>query len=435
MSKCNKCPVLIESENEPGASIKCVYCIKMFHPSCVGLTKTLMKNVCNQKSFKWNCDECSKEVDMNVLIIEKLNIIEQSLKNRDQVIENLSKQVKELSNKIQPNNCNSVSGTPAITPSGGMKRSWAEITGENNEFRTPISENNVPNTPKRIKFANKLPARKADDNVLIVKTKAKPNENGENSMETGVVQLSESAADVVKRSLDPAKDNVKIARQTANGHIVLQCKDKQSMNTIKMKLCAAAGDTHDVAEPKVYKPLVKTHNLEPKYENKTLLLSDLRTQNPEIFNSDSTITVIDCKQYKQRVSNAQKENTTDKQLFYATLEIDIETFRRVIDYKHVLCGWHRCPVYEHVMVLRCFKCNQYGHIANECKESNAICALCSGQHEMKECKSTEYNCVNCTKYNEKYRTKVDPKHPAFSIKCPVMCKKIDERKKHIRYES
>lgn len=433
MSACNHCNKTIETESDSGASIKCFVCKKVFHASCAGVTKTVMKNVCNQKSFRWNCEQCNKSVDTvitNIAIFEKLNRIEEAIKSRDKKIDELTKKVDEISNKSQQSACNSVSATPVT------KRRWGDT--DTSDVRTPISEN-VSNTPKRIRFANsnvnnnnKLPARKIDENILIVKTKVKSAEDMETEADTE--NKSETAADVVKRSLDPIKDNVKIARQTANGHVVLQFKDKESMNTVKSKLNAAAGATHDVAEPKVYKPLVKIHNLESRYVDKQMLRNDLIAQNPEIFSSESNITVIDCKKYHKRETNTKKRQFTDEELLYATIEIDLDTFRKISATKYLLCGWHRCAAYEHVMVLRCFKCNEYGHIADECKQTEAVCPLCSDQHEMKDCKATEHKCINCTKYNEKYRTKVDSKHPAFSIKCPVMCMKVNQRKKHIRYE-
>ncbi|KAK7015691.1 hypothetical protein R3P38DRAFT_3204207 [Favolaschia claudopus] len=50
-------------------------------------------------------------------------------------------------------------------------------------------------------------------------------------------------------------------------------------------------------------------------------------------------------------------------------------------------------------LTQCYKCQQYGHIAKYCKNSEC-CALCAGNHATKSCPSTDYHsqfcCTNCS---------------------------------------
>ncbi|KAF9443080.1 hypothetical protein P691DRAFT_680264 [Macrolepiota fuliginosa MF-IS2] len=48
---------------------------------------------------------------------------------------------------------------------------------------------------------------------------------------------------------------------------------------------------------------------------------------------------------------------------------------------------------------QCAKCQAYGHIVTECKETKDICGNCGGLHQTAECESAEkeeaYRCINC----------------------------------------
>lgn len=81
---------------------------------------------------------------------------------------------------------------------------------------------------------------------------------------------------------------------------------------------------------------------------------------------------------------------------------------------------------------RCFKCNGFNHKSTECKNKQA-CLKCGEDHNVKECKSNEYKCVNCDITNKKFKTNFKIDHKAHSAQCPIYNKKLEIERKQILY--
>jgi len=70
---------------------------------------------------------------------------------------------------------------------------------------------------------------------------------------------------------------------------------------------------------------------------------------------------------------------------------------------------------KYVRIIRCYRCNCYGHMTNDCK-FDEHCAKCSNRHDSRECNSVNLTCINCKSLNDK---SVDCNHSADSPKCQV----------------
>lgn len=91
-----------------------------------------------------------------------------------------------------------------------------------------------------------------------------------------------------------------------------------------------------------------------------------------------------------------------------------------------------CSIYEHVSILRCFKCNQYNHSVNNCPNEES----CGNSHEYKTktCLSNNPNkCINCINANKKFNPKLDVNHTSFDISCPTYLRLVNQRKVNIDY--
>lgn len=91
-----------------------------------------------------------------------------------------------------------------------------------------------------------------------------------------------------------------------------------------------------------------------------------------------------------------------------------------------------CNVYEYVNVMRCFRCCGYNHKSSVCRNKMA-CLRCGGKHKIKECEANISECINCKQTGEKLKLNLDLNHPAWSRICPVYQKKIDSKRKQIKY--
>ena len=81
----------------------------------------------------------------------------------------------------------------------------------------------------------------------------------------------------------------------------------------------------------------------------------------------------------------------------------------------VFLGASSFRVEDYINVLKCFRCQRYGHVAKNCVHEIA-CGLCSEAHITRDCpeKDTDtFKCINCIRGN-----KITVCHSTNSKKCP-----------------
>lgn len=63
--------------------------------------------------------------------------------------------------------------------------------------------------------------------------------------------------------------------------------------------------------------------------------------------------------------------------------------------KHALVDLVRVKIEPYIEVLRCMRCQTFGHIAPKCKREKPVCAKCAGEHDTRQCSSTDRKCTHC----------------------------------------
>lgn len=101
--------------------------------------------------------------------------------------------------------------------------------------------------------------------------------------------------------------------------------------------------------------------------------------------------------------------------------------------KRISIGWNRCIVYEVIRVKRCFKCQGYNHISENCRNKKS-CRNCGDEHDMKECECVYKKCVNCVTINEKFNTQFAYNHSSNDPNCPIFLRKLEQYKRNINYD-
>lgn len=96
------------------------------------------------------------------------------------------------------------------------------------------------------------------------------------------------------------------------------------------------------------------------------------------------------------------------------LDVDNDLKEYLIAKRRICIDLERYRLVEFSPIIRCFKCQGFGHMSNRCKGA-LHCAKCSAEHLTRDCKSAEIVCANC--YFKDPDTGCD--HRADSLNCPA----------------
>jgi hypothetical protein len=378
-SVCSMCDEELENDDE----IVCDgVCGKKFHfNKCLKLTKTKLKFITEDKNVKWFCIECVSVIDS---IFIKMNTILSVLNKHD---DKFSKQ-EELLNEMK----NTVTDMKTKMNSSDIEIKKAIKTVSDKKSETNLSFSEILKT-------------KINDPVVILRPKS---EN----------QTSEITKNEVKKTINPVNLEISSFRSGPKGAVVIGCKSTEDRDKLKKDAENKLGEKYEINIPQLKNPRLKIFGLSEKYES-AQLIGLIRKQNHEI--NDTAIIEV-----------RKNEKVKNRNIFVAVLEVDAETFRKLMSVGKINIGWDRCPVFEDISVDRCFKCEGYFHKSAKCTNKVA-CPICAGEHLLKDCKSKTRCCINCVKANENLKLSLNTSHAAWSRDCSVLIRKMDSEQKRINY--
>jgi hypothetical protein len=214
-------------------------------------------------------------------------------------------------------------------------------------------------------------------------------------------QLGAETINQIKSVFDPVANNINGVKSVSKGGVVIMCNDLESTKKCREEIPTKLGDAYDVNVSKQKNPLLKIWGLSEILE-KEEFIQRLKKQNECVLES-ADLNVVNIKKNPRGVM--------------CLLEADQQTHESLLAVGRVLIGWDSCRVYQHIDILRCFKCSQFGHIAANCR-NQLCCAKCCGDHDGQDCYSVDVKCVNCVGANERLKLNLDVNHASFSLKCP-----------------
>ena len=232
-------------------------------------------------------------------------------------------------------------------------------------------------------------------------------------------QTSDTTKKICKESLNPTelKIGIENVRKIRNGGIAITCKSKE-IQKVNAEVMSKLGRDYTTKIPELRKPRLRIFYIEEEMEDEELKKA-IRNQNPDTIKEDSEIGI--------------KINKKSKNSYIVVIEVDAQTFTRVMEEQRLKIKWQRCQVKEYVGISRCMKCYSYDHWNEGCPNGNR-CVKCGGKHMAKECKTNEVKCSNCKDANEKLQLNLDINHSVLDQECPVYQRKLRRKRMAIRYE-
>lgn len=233
-------------------------------------------------------------------------------------------------------------------------------------------------------------------------------------------QESEKTKSDLKGKLNPTnlEIGIKQIRSVKDGGVLIKCNNMEDIERLKRETQKKLQKGYVVKTYSKKSPRLKIVGFEDEL-NSDELMECLFKQNACI---NKTTAKIETKIIKKM-----------KNLFMAIVECDPSTFKSILDQGKVNIGWSVCRVFEHVQVLRCFKCGGFNHIAATCK-SDITCKMCaSSSHSTADCDALEHKCANCIQIKSTANIEVDINHSMFDINCPSYQRQVNFEKRNINY--
>ena len=157
----------------------------------------------------------------------------------------------------------------------------------------------------------------------------------------------------------------------------------------------------NVKLPTKLKPMLILKGIN-KHTEKTKLLNIIYSQNPEFKENNIGKEEIQIK------FTTQNKNLA---LYNTILMVSPEVFEICINKKRINIDHQKIHVSEHIPLLQCFKCLQFGHTTKHCRNTEQNCSHCAARdHTYRACvhknDPSKTVCLNCKSHNTKYNLKI-----------------------------
>lgn len=76
------------------------------------------------------------------------------------------------------------------------------------------------------------------------------------------------------------------------------------------------------------------------------------------------------------------------------IDVNNTTKQVLIEKSKIIIQYNRVRIQNYVPINRCYKCQQFGHVAFNCRNKQ-ICGGCGDLHDTRNCTSDKIICVNC----------------------------------------
>lgn len=233
------------------------------------------------------------------------------------------------------------------------------------------------------------------------------------------LNTSSATKKALMKAIKPTDDGFQVVgiKKTANSGVVLrltndsQIKKLQSVEGIK-----AAGLR--LEKPKGRRPRILIKDVPGTLEDGAFMTA-LYRQNIKGEHSISEESFLKTtKIVRRRILNNGRK--------WIGLEIEPELRKHLINTKDkIFIDWATCRFVDDLEIVRCMKCQQYGHVAKFCLEKSSCCGYCAEAHDTKNCKNNTLKdfkpvCAACKRF------KKPDNHVSGSPDCPSYKSKLEQ---------
>lgn len=269
------------------------------------------------------------------------------------------------------------------------------------------------NLAVKVPGVNKPVIPKAKPSVLIY-----PDETQKETMNSSL--LTKQA---VMRAIKPSTMGIRVekVRDLRNAGICIELANEEDAK--KLQAADTLGQIGVTSKlPGKRNPRIAIFNIPSECDTDTIL--------DEICNQ-----VPNTNRYTMRTVG--KMGPRNKDTYHAIIECNNDDRKKIIEKGKLYLDWSACPIKDHISILQCFKCQEFGHVAEKCTSNKPTCRFCSSQdHDSKDCPEKtkadfKPQCALCKKFSIPNTEHIasDNKH------CEIWKRRYMATLKSIDYES
>lgn len=223
-------------------------------------------------------------------------------------------------------------------------------------------------------------------------------------------QSSEETKSLVQKLIRPEnmKLQVRGLRKTRHGGVIISTDSKDDVEKLKQSVqLSSSGLTVD--EPYKRKPRI------------IIIGVPASMQESEVFKCVFQQNLADkidmtLETFLTTIKLSHKSGKMDAETCNYIIEVPAHIRKALITQDRVFVHWRAYPVRDFTLVSRCFKCQQYGHVAKTCRQTDSRCGHCGDLgHIIDECtkKMEPPKCATCSRF------KKPNNHKTGDAECPA----------------
>nr|XP_018915290.1 PREDICTED: uncharacterized protein LOC109042819 [Bemisia tabaci] len=163
-------------------------------------------------------------------------------------------------------------------------------------------------------------------------------------------------------------------------------------------------------EVKDKKPMVRINGVDSDIKEEELI-EEIRSKNFQGWDKEV---------FKKAVGKGIKKKTRNEKFATWILEVSGQLRQQILDMGTVFVAYNGCRVWDHIDILRCYKCHKFGHPAKRCGEKEEVCSWCGKTgHRRADCKVAAPTCPCCSSQ------KIRADHDVFDHGCPSLIREME----------
>lgn len=225
-------------------------------------------------------------------------------------------------------------------------------------------------------------------------------------------ETADAVKEVVLSTIKPTEDGIKVtAMRKSKSGVLVTVADDASWTTVSRHQGLRDKGLR-VQEPEKRMPRIAVYGMDRSYA-KEEITGLVYKQN---FRSD-----IEEDKFKQGFIPLYKTGRKDLTKGAWVVRVSPEIRDMIMKAGRIYIGWDSCRVEDEAGIMRCFRCQSYGHLSTKCK-AEEVCSHCAATgHDRKTCpqKSARPICANCRRVGR------SADHDVTSKTCPCYERQLD----------